>query len=650
MTRKTLLCLILITMLTFSVYSQKSNNKIVIIATGKVSGVDYPAGGAISGIINKKSQLYGFRTYVEVTGGPVYNINAVLSRKLDFAIVQSDWQYYAYDGLKNANTPDEWQNNGALKNLRSVFSLHDKLITLAATVKSGIHTIEDLKGKRINLGYHGSYQHQSALYVLNAAGLSEKDIQPFNKKVDESLRDLENDDLDAIFITTAHPSLKLLTAVSGREQLRLIPIENQISQKLLKLQPFLTHGIIPIKAYPGLANKKDVPALGFKASLVTHKDMDDHIVYAITKEIFENFDSLKLSHPAYSTLKKETLLRALTAPIHRGALRYYRETGLIKEIDPKLVLANDDVGPKKLNIKAAIEAGLSHPNSQGLMKMAELLKQWTKGRISFQLNHSSRSEPNTAIDLVNQTRLGSTDLILVQSNRLIHLVKEMKILTLPYIFKDENHYWQVLDSKIGQLLLKKLYFHNLVGLCYYEGGQRSFYNSKRRTRKPQRFRRLKLRIDNDQLMIDTVKALGAKPIILPNEQVYGAIKSGRIDGAEGNITDYISKRHYEGAKYYCYDEHSRTTYVLLFSKKIWISLNKNDRLLIKKAARESIAHQRKLWRNKVKTAKISAINSGCKFSKINNKKAFIKAMRKVYLKHAQGLFSWIKAIQLIHGS
>ncbi|MFW5796784.1 MAG: TAXI family TRAP transporter solute-binding subunit, partial [Alkalispirochaeta sp.] len=181
----------------------------VTIGTGGVTGVYYPTGGAISRMVNAKSEEYGIRASVESTGGSVFNINAVLNGDLEFGISQSDRQYQAFNGMA------EWDGN-AQEDLRSVFSIHPESITLIASVDSGIESIEDLEGMRVNIGNPGSGQLQNSLDVMGAFGLSEDDILAEQVGAVEAPSLLQDGRIDAFFYTVGHPNGNITEATSGR--------------------------------------------------------------------------------------------------------------------------------------------------------------------------------------------------------------------------------------------------------------------------------------------------------------------------------------------------------------------------------------------------------------------------------------------------
>ena len=292
----------------------------VTIGTGGITGVYYPTGGAIAKMVNAKRKEYGIRATVESTGGSVFNVNAVMSGDLEFGVVQSDRQYQAIKGMA------EWDGKPQ-KDLRAVFSIHPESVTLCATVDSGIKDIKDLKGKRVNIGNPGSGQRQNSIDALEANGLNwEKDINAEQVKAAEAPGLLQDGRLDAFFYTVGHPSGAFKEATAGATKVRFVSISNVDS--LLKKYPYYAKSFVPVDQYPGAQNDKDVPTFGVKATLVTSAKVPADVVYAITKEVFDNFDQFKKLHPAYAVLTKEGMLEGLSAPIHEGAMKYFKEVGL----------------------------------------------------------------------------------------------------------------------------------------------------------------------------------------------------------------------------------------------------------------------------------------------------------------------------------
>ena len=242
---------------------------------------------------------------------------------MEFGIVQSDSQYQALNGL------DEWKDKGPQKDLRSMFSLYTESITLLASVDSGARTIKNLKGKRVYIGEIGSGSRQNAIDALKAAGIDWKtDIKviKIGKNTDAQSM-LMRGELDAFFYTVGHPTTAIKFATVGAKKTLFIPIVN--IEALLSKNPYYAKSSIPVSLYPQIANDEDVKTFGVKATFVTSAKIPDNVVYAITKEVFENLGSLKYSHPTLNMLTKESMVTdGLTAPMHPGALQYYKEAGL----------------------------------------------------------------------------------------------------------------------------------------------------------------------------------------------------------------------------------------------------------------------------------------------------------------------------------
>jgi TRAP transporter TAXI family solute receptor len=293
----------------------------VTIGTGGITGVYYPTGGAIAKIVNQKRKEYGIRCTVESTGGSVFNVNAVMSGDLEFGVVQSDRQYQAMKGMA------EWEEKGPQKDLRAVFSIHPESVTLCAAVDAGINDIKDLKGKRVNIGNPGSGQRQHSIDALEAVGLSfENDMQAEQVKAAEAPGLLQDGRIDAFFYTVGHPSGAFKEATAGARKVKFVSITGIDS--LLAKFPYYAKSFVPVNLYPGADNDADVATFGVKATFVTSAKVSADVVYAVTKEVFENFDSFKKLHPAYAVLTKASMLEGMSAPIHEGAMKYYKEAGL----------------------------------------------------------------------------------------------------------------------------------------------------------------------------------------------------------------------------------------------------------------------------------------------------------------------------------
>jgi len=293
----------------------------VTIGTGGITGVYYPTGGAIARIVNQKKDLYGIRCTVESTPGSVFNVNAVMEGDLQFGVVQSDRQYQAVNGLA------EWKDKGKQADLRAVFSIHPESVTLVAAVDAGINSILDLKGKRVNIGNPGSGQRQNAIDALEAVGIDyNSDLNAESINAAEAPGLLQDGRIDAFFYTVGHPSGAIKEAASGARKVRFASITGV--DALLSKYPYYAKSVIPAKLYPGAVNQGDIETFGVKATLITSAKIAGDVVYAVTKEVFDNFDEFKSLHPAYAVITKESMLEGLSAEIHPGALRYFKEAGL----------------------------------------------------------------------------------------------------------------------------------------------------------------------------------------------------------------------------------------------------------------------------------------------------------------------------------
>jgi hypothetical protein len=300
----------------------QAKTQFVTIGTGGITGVYYPTGGAIAKMVNAKRKEYGIRATVESTGGSVFNINAIMAGDLEFGVAQSDRQYQAVKGIA------DWKDKGPQKDLRAVFSIHAETVDLIVSESSGIKSIQDLKGKRVNVGNVGSGYRQNAIDALEANGLNyEKDFHAESLKAAEAPGLIQDGRIDAAFYTVGHPSGYYKEATAGKTKVRFIPIPHV--DKIVAKYPYYASATTLMANYPGAANTEEgVDTFGVKATFVTSAKVSDEIVYAIVKEVFENFDKFVKLHPAYKGLTKEDMLKGLSAPIHPGALKYYKEVGL----------------------------------------------------------------------------------------------------------------------------------------------------------------------------------------------------------------------------------------------------------------------------------------------------------------------------------
>ena len=296
----------------------------VTIGTGGVTGVYYPTGGAIAKMVNKKRKEYNLRATVESTGGSVFNVNAIDAGDLEFGVVQSDRQFQAFNGTA------DWEGKPVAK-LRAVFSIHPESVTIVANSSKNIKTVADLKGKIVNIGNPGSGQRGNAEDLFAAAGIDvDKDLKAEGMKAAESAGMLQDGRIDAFFYTVGHPNGSVKEAVAGATKVNFVAVPADVVKKLTDKFPYYAPADIPVAEYQGVTSEADVPTFGVKATLCTSADVSEDAVYAVTKEVFENFDEFKTLHPAFANLTKESMLQGLSAPIHPGAMKYYKEAGLVK--------------------------------------------------------------------------------------------------------------------------------------------------------------------------------------------------------------------------------------------------------------------------------------------------------------------------------
>lgn len=328
-----ILCSLMLTITICLIFNgcEPQEKTFVTIGTGGVTGLYYPTGGAISLMLNQQGKEFKIKATVESTSGSVFNINAVLKGDMEFGVAQSDRQYQAYNGLA------EWADIGPQTELRSIFAIHPEPITLVVSENSGIKSVYDLAGKRLNLGNPGSGQLQNSKDVLIAAGFSENDISSEYVKAVEAPGLLNDERIDGFFYTVGHPNGNIKEATAGRIKVLIVPITGDVREKMLSSYPYYAEAIIPCEFYPRALNADDIETIGVKATFVTSTRVDENVVYAITKVVFDNFEEFKAIHPAYKVLTKESMLKGLTAPIHRGALKYYKEAGLESYIAAELL-------------------------------------------------------------------------------------------------------------------------------------------------------------------------------------------------------------------------------------------------------------------------------------------------------------------------
>ena len=300
-----------------------AQQKFVTIGTGGVTGVYYAAGGAICRLVNKDRAKHGIRCSVESTGGSVFNVNTIKAGELDLGFAQSDVQYNAVKGLS------QFKDGGAVADLRAVFAVHPEPFTVVARKEANIGKFEDFKGKRFNVGNPGSGTRASMEELLAAMGWKLSDFSLASElKADEHGPAVCDGKIDGFFYGVGHPSANIQDPTTSCGA-KLVPLTGPVVDKLVADKPYYAKVSIPAGLYPN--NPQATPTYGVLATVVASVKTPADTIYAVTKAVFDNFDEFKKLHPALAHLKPEDMVKnGLSAPLHDGAARYYKEKGWIK--------------------------------------------------------------------------------------------------------------------------------------------------------------------------------------------------------------------------------------------------------------------------------------------------------------------------------
>ena len=301
----------------------QAQQKFITVGTGGVTGVYYAAGGALCRLVNKDRAKHGIRCSVESTGGSVFNINTLKAGELDLGFAQSDVQFNATKGL------GPFKDGGAYGDLRAVFSVHPEPFTVVARKEANIKTFTDLKGKRFNVGNPGSGTRSSMEELLGALGWKLGDFSLASElKADEHGAAVCDGKIDGFFYGVGHPSANIQDPTTSCGA-KLVSITGAQVDKLVDDKPYYAKTTIPGGMYPG--NPEPTLTYGVLATVVASAKAPADTVYQVTKAVFENFDEFKKLHPALANLKPENMIKdGLSAPLHEGAVRYYKEKGWVK--------------------------------------------------------------------------------------------------------------------------------------------------------------------------------------------------------------------------------------------------------------------------------------------------------------------------------
>ncbi len=269
-----------------------------------------------------------------------------------------------------------------------------------------------------------------------------------------------------------------------------------------------------------------------------------------------------------------------------------------------------------------------YPTVMAVKQMSEAVKKSTNGKHSIKV--FTGTQLGGEKDTIEQTKIGALDLVRINSAPMNNIVPETLVPSLPFIFRDVTHMRKVLDGPIGDEILKALEPHGYVGMAFYDAGARSFYNTKKPIRTPADMKGMKIRVQQSDLFVGMLQALGANATPMPYGEVYTALKTGLVDGAENNWPSYDTARHFEVAKYYTVNEHSMVPEILMFSKKIFDTLPAEEQKIFKQAAKESVPYMRKLWDAKELESRKKVEAAGVQVVDKVDKKPFMDAMKPVY--------------------
>ncbi|ADV10347.1 TRAP transporter substrate-binding protein [Mesorhizobium ciceri] len=286
------------------------------------------------------------------------------------------------------------------------------------------------------------------------------------------------------------------------------------------------------------------------------------------------------------------------------------------------------------NAETVLRSSDTHPDGyptvEAVKYMGELIKQRTNGRYSVEVYHSAQLGEEK--DTIEQTQTGVIDLNRVSMGPFNGIVPQTAVPSLPYMFRSVEHMRHVMDGPIGDEILKAFETHDLVGLAFYDSGARSFYNTKKDITSMADMKGMKFRVIQSDVFVDMVNALGANATPMAYGEVYSALQTGVIDGAENNWPSFESAKHFEVAKHYTLDQHQIVPEVLVMSKASWDKLAPEDQAIVRQAAKDSVVKMRELWDAQEKKSRDIVEKAGVKVSEID-KQPLIDAMKPVYEKY-----------------
>ena len=309
-------------------------------------------------------------------------------------------------------------------------------------------------------------------------------------------------------------------------------------------------------------------------------------------------------------------------------------------------LAGEVLAQSKLVLKATDVHPLGYPTVEAVLAMGKKLEATTAGRISVQMYPSMQLGGEK--EMIEQAQVGALAIARISVGPMGPLVPELNVFNLPFMFRNDAHMEKVIDGPIGDELLKKLSDHptaGLIGLCWMNAGTRNVYNSKKPIRSIDDLKGLKIRMMGNPVFVDTMNALGGNGVAMGFDQLVSAMQTGVVDGAENNAPTYATGQHYRYAKYFSLTGHLMIPEILVFSKKIWDTLGKEDQALITKFAKEAQLEERKLWYEMEEKSVKQIEAAGVEIIKIDDKQQFQAAVKPVWEKYGKQHADLIKRIQ-----
>ena len=304
------------------------------------------------------------------------------------------------------------------------------------------------------------------------------------------------------------------------------------------------------------------------------------------------------------------------------------------------------IAQQKLVLKATDVHPLGYPTVEAVVRMGKKLEAATNGRLGIQMYPSMQLGGEK--EMIEQAQVGALAMARISVGPMGPIVPELNVFNLPFVFRDSAHMEKVIDGPIGAEMLKKLSDHptaGLIGLAWMNAGSRNVYNSKKPIKSIEDLKGLKIRMMGNPVFVDSMNALGGNGVAMGYDQLINALQTGVVDGAENNYPSYASGQHYRYAKHYSLTEHLIIPEILVFSKKVWQSLSKEDQALLTKLGKEAQMEQRQLWYDAEKTSIKQMTDAGVEIIKIADKKPFQAAVKPVWDKYGAAHAGLIQRIQ-----